>query len=627
MYDAEPSRKPPLDATLRKLHNYANETNIADKLKDDQLDEIGAQVCEDYEIDKASREDWEKTATKALDAALQKREAKNFPFENSSNVKYPLITVAALQFNARAYPAIVADQNIVKGVPLGKDEQGEKQNRADRIGRHMSYQLLYQMKEWEEDTDVLLNHLPIVGCCFRKVWRDGKLGRNRVQMRPALKVIVNNAVESMEDAQRITDEIELYPQDIEERIRNGEFREIELQPAEENDKDAPHEFLEQHRFWDLDSDGYREPYVVTVHKETRQVARIVANYKPDAIEHDGKKIIRIPRRDYFVKYPFLPDPKGGFYDVGFGQLLESLAGTIDTTINQMLDAGTLQNAGGGFIGSGLRTKKDQIRFKPGRYHYVETGGAQIRDAIYNMEHPGPSPVLFTLLELLLAATKDITGVKDILTGDTGGKVQAPTTVIAMVEQGLKVFTSIYKRVWRAMRQEFKLLFELNGEYMDDQEYFTLLDDNEAVAKADYDTTQFDVVPVADPRMVTDMQRAARSQALMEMYEILPNKQEALRRILEGVNEPNIDALLEVPEDPMQQMAQAIQVEDATAEIDKKQAAAAKDEAIAQKTLAEIEGDARKDQANVAKMIDDAEKGDRKLDLEEQALKQPKAADA
>jgi hypothetical protein len=34
----------------------------------------------------------------------------------------------------------------------------------------------------------------------------------------------------------------------------------------QGDRDKPHEFLEQHRYWDLDEDGYPEPYIVTVHK-------------------------------------------------------------------------------------------------------------------------------------------------------------------------------------------------------------------------------------------------------------------------------------------------------------------------------------------------------------------------
>jgi chaperonin GroES len=597
----KPKRMPPLDVTLRKLYDYAQSTNIAADLDEKELEDISAQVLREYEMDKQSREEWEQCAQKALDLALQVKQPKNFPFENASNVSYPLVTVAALQFGARAYPAIVDSPNIVKGHPIGEDQgqpaidpqtgqpvmdpqtgeiawevqPGGKREKADRIAQHMSYQLLYQMEEWEEDTDVLLHHLPIVGCAFRKVWRDGRLGRNRVQMRPALKVVVNNAVESLDEAQRISDEVSFYPQEIEERVRSGEWLELDLPPADQNDEDSPHDFIEQHRFLDLDGDGYREPDIVTLHVERRKIARIVANFNPDDIEHDGVKVIRIPKRQYFVKYPFLRDPKGGFYDIGFGQLLESLGATIDTTINQMIDAGTLQNAGGGFIGSGLRLKKDQIRLSPGKYTYVEAPGSVLKDAIYNFEHPGASPVLFSLLELLLSAAKDITGVKDILTGDAGEKVQTATTTLAMVEQGLKVFTSIYKRVWSAMRQEFKLLFDLNAEFMDEEEYFTILDHPQAVAKQDYDRSTVDVMPVADARMVTDMQRAARAQFLLETFPIVPNKEEAIRRIFTAMGMENVDALLEMPQQEQgpspEEMAMQAEAMKAQAEAETKMA--------------------------------------------------------
>lgn len=570
-------RKPPLDSVLRKLYDYAEHQNIAADLDEDDLKELGAQVYDDYEIDKDSRQEWEECAEAAMDNALQKREPKNYPFENASNIKWPLVTVAAQQFGARAYPAIVDGMNIVKGVPIGDDkgqpqvdpqtgqpamqqgedgqpqpvwevEPGAKREKAERIGQHMSYQLLYEMEEWEADTDSLLHHLPIVGCAFRKVYRDANLGRNRSIMRPALNIIVNNAVTTLDDAQRVTDEIEVYPQDIEEKVRAGDYIELELMPAEGNDEDSPHDFLEQHRYIDLDKDGYREPYIVTVHKETHKVARIVANFKVDDIQHDGSRVIRIPKKQYFIKYAFLRDPKGGFYDVGFGQLLESLSEVINTTVNQMLDAGNLQNAGGGFIGSGLRLKKSTLRFTPGQYKYVEAPGSVIKDAIYNMEHPGPSPVLYNLLEMLLSAATDITGVKDIMTGETGGKVIQPTTIMAMVEQGQKVFTAIYKRVWTAMRAEFKLLFELNAEFMDEQEYFNVLDNQEAIARTDYDSSTIDVAPVADPRMVTDMQRSARAQFLMEMLQHpFINQEEALTRIFNAMGEPNLDTLITPPQ--------------------------------------------------------------------------------
>jgi chaperonin GroES len=588
----ERKRSPNLARTLAKLAEYAKSNNIAEDIEDAELEKIGMDVHREYEIDKKSRADWEASCKKAMDTALQVRTPKNYPFERAANIKYPLVTVAALQFGARAYPAIVDGNRIVKAQVLGEDKDGAKKERADRVSAHMSYQLLHEMEEWEEDTDVLVHHLPIIGCAFRKVYRSEELGRNRSEMIPAIHLVVNNKCRSLDDAPRITHEVYLYPQEIEERQRSGTFIECDLgSPAvvdgnDGTDDDAPHCFLEQHRYLDLDEDGYREPYIVTVHKDMQKVVRIVANYTAADIKHDDKKITRIPKDTYFVKYSFIPDPKGGFYDIGFGKLLESLSETIDTTINQMLDAGHLQNAGGGFIGSGVRLKKGEIRLSPGKYISVEAGGAELKNAIYNFEHPGPSAVLFNLLGMMVDAARDITAVKDILTGDSGDKVQTATTTLAMIEQGLKVFTAIYKRIYRALRDEFALLFKLNARHLEQQTYFNFHDTEMAVSKDDYDIKSLDIAPVADPKMVTDMQRMSRAQVVLQTMEIVPNKAEALKYVYDtiGLEKSLIEKL--VPEQQGPSPAEQMLMEEKMADIENTKAATMKTAAEADKIQAE-----------------------------------------
>ena len=62
--------------------------------------------------------------------------------------------------------------------------------------------------------------------------------------------------------------------------------------------------------------------------------------------------MKIERKAYFTKYGFIPAPDGSFYDIGFGFLLDNISAVIDTIINQLLDAGTLSNMQGGFLGGG-----------------------------------------------------------------------------------------------------------------------------------------------------------------------------------------------------------------------------------------------------------------------------------
>ena len=73
--------------------------NLAEQLNADQLQIIGDQVHEHYSDDRVSREDWEDGYSKWLDMACQKKTTKNKPFANCANIKYPLVTQAALAFN------------------------------------------------------------------------------------------------------------------------------------------------------------------------------------------------------------------------------------------------------------------------------------------------------------------------------------------------------------------------------------------------------------------------------------------------------------------------------------------------------------------------------------------------
>ena len=602
---AESTPKPRMrkgEHALVRLLEWAESVNVAEELDEDKLRTIGARVVREYEIDERSRDEWRKKAERALDRAKLKRQPKSYPFEGASNVKYPLLTTAAFQFAAKAYPAIVEGQRVVKGQVIGDDKDGSKRSKADRISKHMSYQLINEMPEWEEDTDTLLHQLPIVGDVFRKVWYDRTLGRNRSEMVSAFDCVVNQKTRSLDTVPRITQCFELYPHEIEERQASSEYLDVDLgqAPSADGDEDEPHEFLEQHRYLDLDDDGYREPWVVTVHKETEKVVRLVANYDPAELKlKDDGKLARIARYNMFVKYPFFRDPAGGFYDLGFGELLESISEAIDSTVNQMLDAGHLQNAGGGFIGSGLSLKKSQMRFAPGQYHVVHATGAKIREAIYNMEHPGPSPVLFQLLGMMVEAGKEIANIKDILSGDMPKQNQTATTTLAVIEQGMKVYTSIYKRIYRALKKEFMLLFGLNARHLPEEHYFVVLDDRKAVKRSDYEIGTMDVVPVADPNIVTDMQRMARAEAYIQVAKDpvlgpLVNTREHLVRYYTalGVEDPE-ELLPEEPQgpSPMDQL----QAEGMTAEVEQKKGEARKTGAEA--TVAEIDAQkklARKD---------------------------------
>lgn len=544
--------------------------NIAQQLEDGEpgrLAEIATKVCAEYEIDAESRKPWLEKIGEALKLAMLTAEQKDYPFEKASNVKYPLLTTAALQFNARAYPAIVTPDKVAKCKVRGRDPQGLKAARGERVSEHMSDQLLHEMPEWEADTDRILVMTPIVGSVFRKIWYDPAVKRNVSRLVTADNLVVNYRAPSLEAAPRITELLRLYPYEIEERIRAGRFLEFDYenvskgdlpgaelskdQSADTEDDSAPHLFLEQHRLLDLDEDGYPEPYIVTVHQGTQKIVRIVANFDADTvtIAPDGR-VASIRRQNYFVHYQFMPNPEGGFYALGFGWLLGSTNETINSTLNQLMDAGHQANMQGGLISSVLGIKEKAIKIKRGEFRVVNTSGP-INQAVMPIDFPEPSAVLFNLLGLLIDMGKEVAAVKDVLTGEGQGKNASPTTTMALIEQGLQVFTSIYKRIHRTLRAELAIIGRLNFQNVTREEYVNFFDDPSVDPQADYNSKDMDILPVSDPQSVTKMQKLAKAQLVLESSKDNPmvNQEEALRRFYEAADVEDIDKLIVPPPEP------------------------------------------------------------------------------
>lgn len=585
-----------------RLIRWIDTDNIAKELSDDELNKIGQQVLREFELDDSSRSEWLEQNKDAFKLAMQVAEKKTHPWPNASNVIFPLMTVASVQFAARAYPAIVAGREVVKGGVLGSDkgqpqmgldgtpavrmvpgpdgqqqpqpiwqvEPGEKRKRADKIASHMSWQLLHEMEDWEEDTDKLLHILPIAGCCFRKSYFDPATGANISELASAENIVINYWAKSMARAQRISEILWRYPHEIEEMVRMGIWldQDFLVSQGEDDegkidgeDTDAPREFIEQHRRLDLDGDGYAEPYIVTVHKTSGKVARIVARYDEDSITIRNGEVVRIKSVQYYTKYDFLPNPEGGIYGIGFGKLLSPLNHSVNTVINQLIDAGTLANTPSGFIGRGLSMNSGAVRFKMGEFKVINAPGSRIREAIVPMEFKEPSTVLFSLLGLLIEAAKDVGSSKPVLTGETISANMSPTTMMGMIDQGLQVFSGIYKRVHRAAKKEFDKLYRLNRIYLEDETGFPNDDGWQEITREDYND-DVAVYPVSDPSQVSSMQKMARAELLRAHYgDPLTDQMEIRRRVFDAAEMPDIDDLLVEQQGPdPAAMAMAAQME-------------------------------------------------------------------
>lgn len=521
--------------------------NIAESLDEEQLTEIGMRCKEGFDLDLESRSDWERDLDEWTKLAMQVREPKTWPWPKAANVKYPLLSTAAMQFAARAYPSLVpSDGKVVKSKVIGKDPTGAKWEKADRVSTYMSYQIMHEMKEWEEDMDKMLMMLPIVGTMFKKTYWDASEKRIKSCLVLPKKLVVNYWATSLEDAERVSEIIEISKRLVEERKRQGIFLDVDLgdPPSPEhtpipNDETTPYTFIEQHTYLDLDDDGYEEPYVVTFHRESGKVVRIVARWEESGVEHEDDQIIKITPTHYYTKFSFVPNPDGSFYSIGFGVLLGPLNDSVNTLINQLIDAGTLNNLQGGFIGKGLRIKMGATQFQPGEWKPVNSTGDDLRKQIIPLPTKEPSNVLFQLMGTLITSGKELASVAEIFTGKMPGQNTPATTTMATVEQGMKVFTAVYKRVYRSLQEEFKKIFALDAIYLNPNHVVDVLD--VPIGPEDFTLEGYDICPGADPTAMSQTEKLMKAQGLVELMAMAPtafNPVVVLSRVLEAQEQPN-----------------------------------------------------------------------------------------
>lgn len=558
------------------------ETNIAEKIDQEKLDKIGREVVEGFNNDKQSRSKWETNVKEYYDLALQVAKEKSFPWPKASNIKFPLISTAAMQFGARAYPTLVpANGKIVQIKVFGADPDKQKSARARRIANHMNYQLLVEMEEWEEDQDKLLLMLPIVGTAFKKTYYDASRKRNKSCLVFPQNLVVNYWTKSLEESYRVTEVIFLNKNEIKEKQTRKIYLDVDLgQPVIEVDKNeqkrdqepnvvdgaTPYKILEQHTYLDLDDDGYFEPYIITVDLHSEKVLRIVARFKEENIDTDvDGNVVYIKPDNYYTKFPFIPNPDGSFYDLGFGHLLGPINEAVNTIINQLVDAGTIRNLQAGFLGKGIQIRKGEQRFQPGEWKQVNAIGDDLRKQIVPLPSNEPSKVLFELLGLLIQSGKELASIAEIFVGKMPGQNTPAYTTKETVEQGMKLFTAIYKRVYRAQSREFKKIYELNKYYLDPEEYVSILD--EPVQQSDYEAPPDDLIPAADPTASSNTEKMAKTEALFPLLQLgTINPMGVTIRYLDALDETNPQDLIIPPEQQQQKPDPKVEAEMAKVKI-------------------------------------------------------------
>lgn len=570
-----------LDSPISLTERTILSPNLTPRFSEEDLAKIGTYVYEGYKRDRASRYKWEKRTQEALDLAMQVQKEKSFPWPGCSNIAFPLITIAALQFHSRAYPAIIQGADVVRCRVIGEDDAGQKTARAKRIAVHMSWQCLEEDSSWEEQKDRQLINLPIVGTNFIKSYYDADKGHRVSEFVPAQDLVVDYWAKSLETCPRKTHIIPLFRNQILSYIARGIYENVKEEawmqepPAldqgdqekiksdnrlgttpVETDETTPYTCLEQHVDLDLDGDGYAEPWIITIEETTQCVLRIVTGYdRPQDIERNLRgEVIQIHRTEYFTKYELIPSPDGGMYGVGFGVLLGPLNESTNSLINQLVDAGTMSITAGGFLGRGAKMRGGQYTFSPFQWQRVDSTGDDLTKSMVPLPVREPNAVLFQLLSLLINYVERISGTTDPMVGENPGQNTTAETMRTMVQEGQRVYTAVFKRVWRSMKQEFRKGYILNGVYMPFKKSFG---GGQVILREDYLGNPDEVAPSADPNISSEGMQMQQIQMLKASAAQTPgyNQGAVERRFLKAMKIDNVDEIYPgvektgQPEDP------------------------------------------------------------------------------
>lgn len=545
--------------------------NLLDELTEEEQKELAEQVHDGFEADLESRARWEQGLANSISLLGLKNDEVNDPFPGASNVVHPLLLENCVKFEAKAIQELFPPDGPVKTKVVGK-KTAPKEEQALRVKNFMNYQLTEEMEDYFDETERLLFHLAFAGMAFRKWYWDEDMGGACPEFVRADYFVVSHNVASLKKAERYTHLMHVTQNDFKRRVASELYSEVELgdpqepQKSELNkkmdqargfddvsrlDKGGCYSFLEQHGFYDVgslaDENGLASPYVVTMDRESKKLLSIRRLWK----QGDPKRRKRV----FFSAWPLVPSD--GFYAFGYSHLIGNLTRIASLAARNLIDAATFANLQAGFKTKGMKIVGSNGPLKPGEFRDVEVmNGMKLSENMYIVPFKEPSPTLMSMLEWIVGTGQKFADETDKVVSDSTNYGPVGTT-LALLEASTKFFSSIHKRLHKALRSEFKILSSLNGEYLDDVYPYEMDEQTQTVRKADFDG-RIDVLPVSDPNIPTQAHKLSLAQltvtgatAAPQIHDVRTVYRQAYKAAgIENVDELVPPAPVPQPQDPV-----------------------------------------------------------------------------
>jgi hypothetical protein len=538
--------------------------NIVGTLDIATLHEMSRTMLDHIERDREARKKRDKQYEEGLRrTGLGEDAPGGAQFDGASRVVHPMLTEACVDFAARAMKELFPANGPVKDYIPGEVTQ-EKLDKAQRKTKHMNRQLTVTMEEFRYELEQLLTQLPLGGGQYMKLrWNEAKRRPDSLFI-PIDDIYLPFAATSFYTAERKTHVQYITRQEYEMRVRSGMYIDADLTATPStpdrsassiaNDKiegrdesayneDGLRTIYEIYASLDIgeDENGAPLPYIITIDHHSEEVLSIYRNWEED--DELRKEL------DHIVEFPFVP--WRGAYPIGLTHMIGGLSAGATGALRALLDSAHIQNfptllklKGGSAGGQSLNLQATGV---------TEIEGGLNVDDVRKLAMPvpfnPPSPVLFQLLGLLIDAGRGV--VRTTFENLTDGQNQnMPVgTTLAMIEQGMTVFSAIHGRLHNSMQRVLKVLHRINKLYLDEK--VVVEEDGELIVKREDYQGPMDVVPVSDPNIFSEMQRFAQVQAVAQRAALMPQLYDVRKveeMILRRLKIPDGEKLLaEVPQ--------------------------------------------------------------------------------
>jgi hypothetical protein len=275
--------------------------------------------------------------------------------------------------------------------------------------------------------------------------------------------------------------------------------------------------------------------------------------------------------NFFTHFRCMPNPEG-IYGIGIGALLEGHNMAADVMGSQMIEAATLANTVTFLFSKQAKLSRGDFEIKPGQGNETDLSPQDVAKGIHIIQFPGANPALREFINDQKQEASELSGAGDILSGEVGGSNETATTTQIRIAQAMAQITIMNKRYTRARTAEGRNLARLNSVYLNDVEYFSVVDplkggaegiQEMSVARADY-LNDVDITVTADPRMASQPQRIAEANTALQAIITSPAPSisqnpvllaAAYRRLFIAMDLPDLIQAIPDPNVLMQQMQQ------------------------------------------------------------------------